>query len=43
VQFAHGGWTEANAGARKKLDDWRIMLDRFAALADSAEATPAAS
>jgi tRNA-Thr(GGU) m(6)t(6)A37 methyltransferase TsaA len=34
VHFVHGGWTEANAGGREKFADWRIMLDRFAALAD---------
>jgi Activator of Hsp90 ATPase homolog 1-like protein len=34
VRFAHGGWTEANVGARKKFGDWPVMLDRFAALAD---------
>jgi hypothetical protein len=35
VRFAHGGWTEANVAARRKFGDWRVMLDRFAALADS--------
>jgi hypothetical protein len=35
VRFAHGGWTEANVEARKKFGDWHVMLDRFAALADS--------
>jgi hypothetical protein len=35
VRFAHGGWTEANVAARQKFGDWRMMLDRFAALADS--------
>jgi hypothetical protein len=35
VRFAHGGWAEANAEVRKKFGDWRVMLDRFAALADS--------
>jgi hypothetical protein len=35
VRFAHAGWTEANAAARPKFTDWPIMLDRFAALADS--------
>ncbi len=33
VLFAHGGWTEANAAVRAKFSDWRVMLDRFAALA----------
>jgi Activator of Hsp90 ATPase homolog 1-like protein len=36
VRFAHGGWTEANVAVREKFGDWRVMLDRFAALADSA-------
>jgi hypothetical protein len=35
VRFAHGGWTEANAGDRGKFTDWPVMLDRFAALADA--------
>jgi uncharacterized protein YndB with AHSA1/START domain len=35
VRFAHGGWTEANVEAREKFGDWHVMLDRFAALADS--------
>ncbi|HEY3185502.1 MAG TPA: SRPBCC domain-containing protein [Gaiellaceae bacterium] len=30
--FAHGGWTDANAGVREKFGDWQVMLDRFAAL-----------
>ena len=32
MRFVHGGWTEANAGSRPKFGDWRVMLDRFAAL-----------
>jgi uncharacterized protein YndB with AHSA1/START domain len=35
VRFAHGGWTQANASAREKFGDWQVMLDRFAALADT--------
>jgi hypothetical protein len=35
VRFAHSGWTDANAAVRKKFGDWPVMLDRFAALADS--------
>jgi hypothetical protein len=35
LRFAHGGWTEANEAVRKKFGDWPVMLDRFAALADS--------
>jgi uncharacterized protein YndB with AHSA1/START domain len=35
VRLAHGGWTQANAEVRKKFSDWQVMLDRFAALADS--------
>ena len=33
VRFAHGGWNDENARERTKFTDWRIMLDRFAALA----------
>ena len=36
MQFAHGGWTNANAPARKKFGNWRVMLDRFVAFADRA-------
>jgi Activator of Hsp90 ATPase homolog 1-like protein len=32
MRFAHGGWSEANAAARPKFGDWRVILDRFAAL-----------
>ncbi len=32
MRFAHGGWTEANAAARPRFGDWRVMLDRLAAL-----------
>jgi Activator of Hsp90 ATPase homolog 1-like protein len=35
VRFAHGGWTDANSDARAKFGDWPLMLERFAALADS--------
>jgi uncharacterized protein YndB with AHSA1/START domain len=35
MRFAHGGWTHANVGAREKFSDWSVMLERFAALADS--------
>jgi hypothetical protein len=35
VHFAHGGWRSSNAAAREKFGDWPILLDRFAALADS--------
>jgi uncharacterized protein YndB with AHSA1/START domain len=35
MRFAHAGWTEANVSARKKFGDWPVLLDRFAALADS--------
>jgi PPOX class probable F420-dependent enzyme len=35
VRLAHGGWTNANVAAREKFGDWPVMLDRFAALADS--------
>ena len=33
VRFAHGGWTQPNAAVRSKFAAWRVMLDRFAALA----------
>jgi hypothetical protein len=42
VRFAHGGWTEANVGARKKFGGWPVMLDRFAALADRSAVEPSA-
>ena len=32
MRFSHGGWTEANSEARPKFGDWRVILDRFAAL-----------
>ncbi|APR82103.1 Glyoxalase/Bleomycin resistance protein/dioxygenase domain protein [Minicystis rosea] len=35
VRFAHGGWTAENAATRAKFRDWPILLDRFAALAES--------
>jgi uncharacterized protein YndB with AHSA1/START domain len=35
LRFAHGGWNAANATVRKKFGDWPVLLDRFAALADS--------
>jgi uncharacterized protein YndB with AHSA1/START domain len=35
MRFAHGGWTAASVEARKKFGDWRVMLDRFVALADA--------
>jgi hypothetical protein len=34
VRIAHGGWTEHNVDERRKFGDWRVILDRFAALAD---------
>lgn len=37
LRFAHGGWTETNVGDRKKFGDWPVLLDRFVALADSAD------
>lgn len=36
VRFIHGGWNQANARSRGKFSDWRIILDRFAALANRA-------
>jgi Activator of Hsp90 ATPase homolog 1-like protein len=35
VLFAHGGWTDANVGIRSKFGDWRVLLDRFVALAEA--------
>ena len=35
LRFAHGGWTEANAASRAKFNDWPVLLDRFAELADA--------
>ena len=35
LRFTHGGWTEDNAEVRKKFGDWQVLLDRFAALAES--------
>jgi uncharacterized protein YndB with AHSA1/START domain len=35
LRFGHGGWREANVAVRKKFEDWPVMLDRFAALAES--------
>ena len=32
VRFRHGGWNEGNAADRHKFTDWRLILDRFAAL-----------
>lgn len=29
MQFAHGGWTDANAADRAKFGDWPLLLDRF--------------
>jgi hypothetical protein len=34
LRFAHGGWTEANAGDRAKFNDWPVLLERFAELAE---------
>jgi uncharacterized protein YndB with AHSA1/START domain len=35
LRFAHGGWTEANRGDRAKFNDWPLLLDRFAQLAEA--------
>jgi hypothetical protein len=35
LRFAHGGWTEANAANRAKFNDWPVLLDRFAELANA--------
>jgi hypothetical protein len=41
MRFAHGGWTEANVASRAKFTEWRVLLDRFAALAESGSQTTA--
>ena len=35
LRFAHGGWTEANATDRAKFNDWPVLLERFAQLAEA--------
>jgi hypothetical protein len=35
LRFAHGGWTEANAADRAKFNEWPVLLDRFAELANA--------
>jgi len=35
LRFAHGGWTEANAADRAKFNDWPVLLERFAQLAEA--------
>jgi Activator of Hsp90 ATPase homolog 1-like protein len=35
VRLAHGGWTDANIAVREKFGDWQIMLERFAAVAET--------
>jgi hypothetical protein len=37
LRHAHGGWTEANAGDRAKFNDWPVLLERFAQLAEAAD------
>jgi len=34
LRFAHGGWTEANSADRAKFNDWPVLLERFAQMAD---------
>lgn len=34
VRFAHGGWTAGNVAGRAKFNEWHILLDRFAAVAE---------
>lgn len=36
VRLVHGGWTQANAAAREKFNDWPVLLDRFVSRATSA-------
>lgn len=35
MRFEHGGWHEGNLEHRAKFRDWRVLLDRFAALASA--------
>ena len=35
LRFEHGGWHAGNAVHRAKFGDWRVLLDRFAALANA--------
>ncbi len=41
VTFEHGGWNATNAADRRKFTDWRLILDRFAQLADEGAVPPA--
>ena len=34
LRFAHGGWTAANAAERGKFNDWPVLLEGFARLAE---------
>lgn len=34
MRFAHGGWTPGNVAGRAKFNEWHILLDRFAAVAE---------
>jgi hypothetical protein len=35
MRFAHGGWTPGNVAGRARFSEWHILLDRFAAAAES--------
>jgi hypothetical protein len=39
--FAQGGWNASNEADREKFTEWRIILDRYAQLADATDATDA--
>lgn len=34
VTLAHGGWTPANGGSRRKFNEWPQLLQRFATLVE---------
>lgn len=34
MRFVHGGWTAGNLAGRARFTEWRILLDRFAAVAE---------
>jgi hypothetical protein len=35
MRLRHGGWNAGNASDRHKFSDWRLILDRFAALTET--------
>ena len=35
MRFAHGGWTAGNVAGRARFSEWPVLLDRFAAVAQT--------